>query len=238
MLRIQYKYTITTRNGGRRFYMYLIMLFTYIRRIPKILYKLCCQDNHYTDPIPRGTCSSRICRTKHRLNPDIAVLEGGYSIEGALPYINLGIILAMAGIDYSKVHEPDYDKDRLRQSKDITEYIKQISEIVYKRWKDKDDLGLKEFKGKDYVRKTRQIYYDTDGIFENQTQNYKVCKKCSGFNTIDSRSDKGYHVFAITIPRDACSNCVDEGYKLYKNTSTYYTNVYLQDRVNDKYYSK
>ena len=32
----------------------------------------------------------------HRLDPDIAVLEGGYSIEGALPYVNLGIILAMA----------------------------------------------------------------------------------------------------------------------------------------------
>ena len=37
-----------------------------------------------------------------RLNPDIAVLEGGYSIEGALPYINTGIILAMAGLDYEK----------------------------------------------------------------------------------------------------------------------------------------
>lgn len=206
---------------------------------PDIIINSAGQDNHYTDPITNMNFTAQgYAKLNDRLNPDIAVLEGGYSIEGALPYINLGIILAMAGIDYSKVHEPDYDKDRLRQSKDITEYIKQISEIVYKRWKDKDDLGLKEFKGKDYVRKTRQIYYDTDGIFENQTQNYKVCKKCSGFNTIDSRSDKGYHVFAITIPRDACSNCVDEGYKLYKNTSTYYTNVYLQDRVNDKYYSK
>ncbi|MEZ4550930.1 MAG: hypothetical protein R2874_10750 [Desulfobacterales bacterium] len=36
------------------------------------------------------------------LKPDIAVLEGGYSIEGALPY-GIGIIRAMAGVDYSNV---------------------------------------------------------------------------------------------------------------------------------------
>jgi len=34
------------------------------------------------------------------LKPDIAVLEGEYSFERGLPYVNLMIILAMAGIDY------------------------------------------------------------------------------------------------------------------------------------------
>lgn len=42
-----------------------------------------------------------------KLKADIAVLEGGYSIEAALPYVNTGIILAMAEMDYSKVIEPD-----------------------------------------------------------------------------------------------------------------------------------
>ena len=35
---------------------------------------------------------------------------GGYSIESALPYVNTGIILAMAGLDYSGVKEPDYNR--------------------------------------------------------------------------------------------------------------------------------
>lgn len=206
---------------------------------PDIIINSAGQDNHYTDPITNMNFTAQgYAKLNDRLNPDIAVLEGGYSIEGALPYINLGIILAMAGIDYSKVHEPDYNKEKLKQPKDITEYIKQISELVYKRWKIKDDLRLKEFKGYNYVDRERQIYYDTDGILENQVQRFKVCKKCSGVNTIDSSSDRGYHIFAITIPRDACSKCIDEGYKLYKSTSTYYSNVYLQDRVNDKYYFK
>jgi len=49
------------------------------------------------------------------LAPDIVVLEGGYSIEGALPYVNVGILLALAGLDYSAVREPDWDPEIARQ---------------------------------------------------------------------------------------------------------------------------
>ena len=63
------------------------------------------------------------------LKPDIAVLEGGYSIEGALPYVNVGIVLALAGVDYSNVKEPDYDPRATRQQPDI---MYQISEIEKK----------------------------------------------------------------------------------------------------------
>ncbi|HHY80867.1 MAG TPA: histone deacetylase [Thermoanaerobacter sp.] len=206
---------------------------------PDIILNSAGQDNHYTDPLTNMNFTAQgYAKLNERLNPNIAVLEGGYSIEGALPYVNLGIILAMAGIDHSRVSEPDYDKEKLKQSKHITEYIKKLSEIVYNRWKNKDDLRLKEFKDVNYVKKPRRVYYDTDGILETQVQNFKICNKCSGVNTIESKSDRGYHIFAITIPRDACPNCIDEGYKLYKNASSYYTNVYLQDRVNDEYYSK
>ncbi|MEW9082652.1 histone deacetylase family protein [Caldanaerobacter subterraneus] len=206
---------------------------------PDIIINSAGQDNHYTDPLTNMNFTAQgYAKLNERLNPDVAVLEGGYSIEGALPYVNLGIILAMAGIDYSRVREPDYDEEKLKQPKDITEYIKKLSEIVYNRWKNKDDLRLKEFKDVNYVKRPRRVYYDTDGILETQVQNFKICNKCSGVNTIESKSDRGYHIFAITIPRDACPNCIDEGYKLYKNASSHYTNVYLQDRVNDEYYSK
>ena len=57
------------------------------------------------------------------LKPDIIVLEGGYSIEGALPYVNLGIILALAGMDYSIVKEPAYDPESIRQTPQVTQLI-------------------------------------------------------------------------------------------------------------------
>ena len=206
---------------------------------PDIIVNSAGQDNHYTDPITNMNFTAQgYAKLNDRLNPDIAVLEGGYSIEGALPYINLGIILAMAGIDYSNVREPDYDAHKLKQPEKITNYIKGLSELVYQRWKNKEDLWLNDFKGMEKIERTRRIYYDTDGILEQQTQTFKICKKCSGVNTIRSRSDTGYNVFAITIPRDACSDCIDEGYKMYKNASNEFTNVYLQDRVNDEYLAK
>ncbi len=207
---------------------------------PDLIINSAGQDNHYTDPITNMNFTAHgYAVLNDRLNPDIAVLEGGYSIEGALPYINLGIILAMAGLDYSNVHEPDYDRERLRQTGEITEYIKKVCDIVYSRWKNRDDLKLKKFKGLKYVEKPKQIYYDTDGIMENQVQNFKICKRCSGINTINSRSDTGYRILGITIPRDACSNCIDEGYSLYEKTSKKkFTNIYLQDKVNDRYLAK
>ena len=207
---------------------------------PDIIINSAGQDNHYTDPLTNMNFTAQgYAKLNDKLNPDIAVLEGGYSIEGALPYINLGIILAMAGIDYSHVREPDYDKEKLKQPADITEYIKKLSDMVYKGWQNRESLRGDIIKGKDSIQRTRQIYYDTDGILENQTQSFKICKKCSGINTIDSQSDTGYHIFAITIPIDACSDCLDLGYKVYKNTSkSDYTNIYLQDRVNDVYHSK
>ena len=61
----------------------------------------------------------------------------------------------MAGIDYSNVHEPDYNREKLKQPRDITEYIKKVSEIVYNSWKDKDNLYNKDIKGKDYIPKTK-----------------------------------------------------------------------------------
>lgn len=207
---------------------------------PDIIINSAGQDNHYTDPITNMNFSAQgYAELNHRLNPDIAVLEGGYSIEGALPYINLGIILAMAGLDYSHVQEPDYDRHKLQQSDITTEYIAKLCEVIYERWKNRERLSASAFKGVDKVERTRQVYYDTDGILDTQIQNFKVCKKCSGLNTIESSSDSGYNIFAITIPRDGCSNCVDEGHRLYKNTSTSrYSNIYLQDRVNDEYHSK
>lgn len=198
------------------------------------------QDNHYTDPLTNMNFTARgYAELNHRLNPDIAVLEGGYSIEGALPYVNLGIILAMAGLDYSHICEPDFDAKKLKQSPQITDYIKKLCNNVYYRWKQKEQIAQELLKGKDYIKRQRHIYYDTDGIMEYQTQIFKVCKKCSGVNIIESNSDIGMPIFAVTIPYDACQSCVDEGYKTFNEADVQkYYKIYLQDRPNDVYLTK
>ncbi len=206
---------------------------------PDIIVNSAGQDNHYSDPLTNMNFTARgYAKLNEKLNPDIAVLEGGYSIEGALPYINLGIILAMAGIDYSNVKEPNLEKENLKQPSHITKHVEEVSEIVYNKWKNRDKLRKEKYDGKEYVEKVLQIYYDTDGITEDQRQGFHLCQKCSGLNTIQSRSSTGFYVLAITVPRDSCVVCLNKGYKLYKEASlSKFTNVYLQDKLNDQYHA-
>lgn len=206
---------------------------------PDIIINSAGQDNHYSDPITNMNFSAQgYAKLNSILKPDIAVLEGGYSIEGALPYINVGIILAMAGLDFSGVKEPDYNPDHLRQPEDITEYVKKVSDVVLANWKDRDALWQGEYGGLDTFEKPKQIYYDTDGILEKQVQHFTRCTACSGVNWIVSDSDHGYRVLAITIPGDGCKACIDKAYAMYKDPPSSFTNIYLQDRVNDEYLGK
>ena len=207
---------------------------------PDLIINSAGQDNHYSDPLTNMNFTAQgYAILNDRLDPDIAVLEGGYSIEGALPYINLGIILAMAGLDYSHVFEPDYNANHLIQDQQITEHLVQLSEFIINRWKNKDQLAQNKFKNVKEVKRERQIYYDTDAIMESQTQTFNICDNCSGVNTIHSNSDKQDNIFAITLPRKACDECVEKAYQLYEDASlNKYTNIYLQDRINDKYLTK
>ena len=145
----------------------------------------------------------------------------------------------MAGLDYSHIQEPDFDEEKLKQSPKITEYIKRLCENIHNRWKQKEQIAQEVLKGRDYIIRERQVYYDTDGIMEYQTQRFKICKRCSGVNTIESISDRGMPIFAVTIPLDACSSCIDEGYSTYKKADVQkYFKVYLQDRPSDTFLTK
>lgn len=123
----------------------------------------------------------------------------------------------MAGLDYSRVKEPYSDKIKTAQSKKPTDYIVDLTNIIYKNWKNKDILKDKKFKDLKSVIKPLRIYFDTDGITENQIQEYKICNDCSGLNTIKSPSDRGDIILAITIPRDGCINCINEEKDLLKH---------------------
>ncbi len=206
---------------------------------PDLIINSAGQDNHYSDPITNMNFTAQgYAKLNHILDPDIAVLEGGYSIEGALPYVNLGIILAMAGLDYSNVHEPDYDREKLKQEPAVSDHIKKTADLVLEIWNNKEAMGAKKFKDLDVVKRHKQIYYDTDGIMDSQVQHFKKCPECSGLNWIHSQTDTGYQVLAITIPREACPACIDRGYRMYKKPDGKFSHRYLQDKANDKYFKE
>ncbi|MDJ0987373.1 MAG: histone deacetylase [Desulfobacterales bacterium] len=204
---------------------------------PDIVINSAGQDNHYTDPITNMNFSAQgYAELTALLKPDIAVLEGGYSIEGALPYVNVGIILAMAGLDYSHVREPDYDAAKIRQSPDVSESIKQVADTILSYWQQRQHIQTQVQSKANIFERQRQIFYDTDGITETQTEQVKTCTECGGVWQIDSASDRGQHILAVHIPFFACSDCQDMGYRWYEEAELdRFDFKFLQDRSTDKY---
>ncbi len=207
---------------------------------PDLIVNSAGQDNHYTDPITNMRFSAQGYATLNdRLSPDIAVLEGGYSIEKALPYVNVGIILAMAGMDYSHVKEPDYDPLSIRESDDILRRIEKDAAEILRMWKKRDSLKAKLVGDARYVQRRKNIYYDTDGISEQQEETVRVCGDCGGLVTIDSMADTGSRIFAVVVPGRSCPACRENGEALFKKTERgRYRAVYFQDRDRDLYLVK
>jgi len=207
---------------------------------PDIIVNSAGQDNHYGDPITNMNFSAQgYAKLTEMLNADIAVLEGGYSIEGALPYMNVGIILAMAGLDYSKVREPDYDPIKIRQKQDVTDFIERLSGKVMNGWIGREEEKAKLYGKKEFDERDRKIFYDTDSIFEKQRETLRICTDCGGTLRIDSSSDRGTHILAVHIPRKACKKCVEQGYQWYDAANQKnFQHVFLQDRTTDAYLKK
>lgn len=207
---------------------------------PDLIINSAGQDNHYTDPITNMRFSAQgYAMLNDKLCPDIAVLEGGYSIENALPYVNVGIILAMAGLDYSGIREPDYDPQALHQSPEVTAYIETLAEAVYGKWKERENNREKGRIVNGYIKRRKRIYYDTDGIVEFQDESVRVCDSCGGLVLIESRADTGFHVYAICVPGRSCAACRSEGEYIFESTPKFkYSYVYFQDREKDVFLVK
>lgn len=203
---------------------------------PEIIVNSAGQDNHYSDPITNMNFSARgYAELTELLKPDIAVLEGGYAIEGALPYVNAGIILAMAGLDYSHLKEPDYDPVKVRQSPEVSRWVRKTCDKVLENWR-KRRLLAEQYRGDCQVMdRDRSIYYDTDDIHERQQETVRVCDSCGGALKIDSAAKGMKHVLAVHIPRNACEACRKQGYQWYDSAdTTRYDKIYLQDRATDE----
>ena len=206
---------------------------------PEIIINSAGQDNHYSDPITNMNFSALgYAKLNDMLNPHICVLEGGYSIQGALPYVNLGIVLAMAGVDYSYVKEPGFEYEIYQQTKKVTEYIKNLSDKVLKNYFE-PDIIKKNCKVGEYIERRKFPYYDTDGIQENQNEKLLNCDNCSGLYLLESSSDIVSLSYGVEIPINACERCKKIGYEKYlqAKSSKKYNIVQLIDRVTKQYLS-
>ncbi len=187
---------------------------------PEIIINSAGQDNHYTDPLTNMNFSAGgYAKLTQILQPHLSVLEGGYSIEGALPYVNLGILLALAGQDYSFVKEPDFSLQKVAQNKEHSSYIrqiiKQVHEVYQHRGK-KNDTGYKKEQG--YFVKEKSIFYDTDGIRDLQQEKIKDCTHCSGLVlTFSKCPEKALKALCLFVPFNACKNCEDEAQGVFES---------------------
>lgn len=204
---------------------------------PDIIINSAGQDNHYTDPITNMNFTAQgYAKLTTLLNPDIAVLEGGYSIEAALPYVNAGIILAMAGLDYSNVKEPDYNPSSLRETSDTMKYIKEVCRKVLSVWDSRHELKARVYGNDPVFKRKRNIMYDTDGIFERQFEHATNCDKCGGALKISSESDRGWKVTAVHAPVNVCDKCLEQAEKWYEDADSEIS--FFHDNRNDRFERK
>ncbi|HPU01148.1 MAG: histone deacetylase [Firmicutes bacterium] len=212
---------------------------------PELVINSAGQDNHYSDPLANMNFSAGgYAELNRRIAPHIAVLEGGYSVETALPYINLALIMAMAGIDSSNLREPDYERRAFRESPDNMERLKRIATLQLENFRRREEMqaDLKKKHG-DFFSTYRRIYYDTDNISENQEIRLRLCDRCCSYRVIDSAAahamGESYRVLCFSISLYSCPDCQQEAREAYRHSLErflgHYDFIYLQDRAADEY---
>ncbi len=206
---------------------------------PELIVNSAGQDNHYSDPITNMNFSAQgYAAMTEMLQPDIAVLEGGYSIESALPYVNLGIVLAMAGVDYAGIREPDYDPERIRQKPETGEYVRRVGDQVLNQWQRREQMRAAACEGVAVAERRRRIYYDTDDIHEQQQELLRVCADCAGALRIVSSAVPGHRILAVHAPRNACAACREQARRWFDESPENVDFAYFQDRTTDRYHVK
>lgn len=183
---------------------------------PDLVINAAGQDNHFSDPLTdMGFSAQGYARLTDLLQPQVVVLEGGYSIEGALPYVNLGLLLALAGLDYSRVQEPG--GGRPREGRTLLNQVAETCTEVRRLWKTRNEVDLKEIFGTGpFFERRRQIYYDTDHIYENQQEYIRLCSSCPGWRLVFTSSTRNRApAAAVLLPWQPCESCMGQAQERY-----------------------
>ena len=206
---------------------------------PEIIINSAGQDNHFSDPLASMSVTAQgYARLADKLKADIAVLEGGYSVEAALPYVNTGIILAMAELDYSNVIEPDQTDLRKQADKcnaRVDELIRQISDL----WTNRQKLSSEALAkcGETWSRQ-KNIYYDEEGISEEQIETAHYCRRCRGYLTIRTAADNtrfgSQNAFIVIVDENNCYKKKKKAYDeaLKEKMTGKWQYVFVQNKSN------
>ncbi len=194
------------------------------------------QDNHFTDPITDMAITAQgYAELTRRLRPHVAVLEGGYSVQDALPYVNTGILLAMAGLDTRHVVEPDYRPGRFTVSEDARRYVERLCEILLEKYRDRDGLRRSAFGDRAHHREERQVFYDGAGITEHQAETVRLCDACGGSVQLETWVQPSRKALVVEIPRRCCPACRSDAEAAWERAGLdRYRWVELRDRPADR----
>lgn len=179
---------------------------------PDLIINSAGQDNHFTDPLANMKLSAQgYAALNAALNPDIAVLEGGYAIRGALPYVNMGICLALAGLPADDIREPQWTPQSERQSARVTDYIAGLCEAVVNGYRNPPscpDEGAEERRADGvWWSRSKHIFYDTDMLREQQRESWRICPHCTGLGRFETSSERVRRSLCLLLPRQACEHC-------------------------------
>lgn len=209
---------------------------------PDLIINSAGQDNHYSDPLGGMNISAQgYARMTQKLRPDLAILEGGYAVESALPYVNLAIILAMAGMDFSGVREPDYDINSLRQNSKISGTISRLVDEIWQIWYSGDKNTQKYKLYDSFYQTTKHLFYDTSFIREQQSERVANCDQCAGLIDLESTTNHGRgwagKVRGLILPFKSCPVCQKTAENLYEQARLQggWEHIYLSDQSKDRY---
>jgi acetoin utilization deacetylase AcuC-like enzyme len=178
------------------------------------------QDNHFTDPITNMKFTAKgYAEMSTLIDPDVAVLEGGYAIQGALPYTNLAIIMAMAGLDWTRVQEPMPKKGFPTTKPETIEYVKKLAEAIHARRKVPVPAQSGSVLRDGWWVRERRLFSDTHPVsreYEDRWPSYlnerrrealRDCPDCPGVLVIDTSSEVSRGGRYVRLPHDPCPKC-------------------------------
>lgn len=202
---------------------------------PDIIINSAGQDNHFSDPLANMKLSAQgYAALNAALNPHIAVLEGGYSIRGALPYVNLGICLALAGLSAEDIREPSWTPEAERQNPKTAGYIARLCDAIVELYRHPPAQPEEGREDQGWWVRDKHIFYDTDMLREGQTEAWSLCPDCSGLGRMETASERVARSLCLLIPRHACPRCREEGHAAARKAkaSGRYAHVLLLDGDN------
>ncbi|MDR1395345.1 MAG: histone deacetylase [Deltaproteobacteria bacterium] len=187
---------------------------------PELVINSAGQDNHFTDPITNMKLTAQgYAEMSAMINPDIAVLEGGYAIQGALPYTNLAIIMSMAGLDWHQVKEPLPAGGRPRTRPEVLDYIKKMAATIHHSRQNPDKSKCGSVLRDGWWLREKRIFYDTHAVTqdirddwphiinEHRRESLRDCSDCAGLLVVETSSEVSSFKTFFKLPHGACPKC-------------------------------